>query len=111
MFDDTVSGFGRVVEARAIKGGDSVRFRFVNLAAYSAFYIWFESADVEVIELDGVRYDPMKTKGFSLAPGQRISVILRTSASQTGSGRIFASLGESLPAAHPLPSMRESLNS
>lgn len=59
------------------------RFRFINMSAYSQFFIAFEDHSVYVIEVDGVllengtTMDKTLTEGFVLGPGQRISVLLQ----------------------------------
>jgi len=58
------------------------RFRFVNMSAYSQFFVAIEGHSVYIIEVDGVLLDTgtnlaaTLTEGFVLAPGQRISVLL-----------------------------------
>ncbi|KAH8900572.1 hypothetical protein GQ53DRAFT_801142 [Thozetella sp. PMI_491] len=61
-----------------IKNGAN-RFRFINLSAFSPFFIQFEGHRVTVIELDGVLVDaPGDTEGFVVMPGQRASVIVNS---------------------------------
>jgi FtsP/CotA-like multicopper oxidase with cupredoxin domain len=59
------------------------RFRFLNMSAYSQFFIAFEDHSVHVIEVDGLllengaTMEKTLTIGFVLGPGQQISVLLQ----------------------------------
>jgi FtsP/CotA-like multicopper oxidase with cupredoxin domain len=69
------------------------RLRFINMSAFSRYYIWIQGGDdkdLEVIEIDGVMLklgSPGETthvtRGIELAPGQRVSVVTGIPSSQS----------------------------
>ncbi|KAK4451977.1 multicopper oxidase [Podospora aff. communis PSN243] len=80
------------------------RFRFINMSAYSQFFIMFEQHRVTPIEVDGVLINPtgQLTEGFTLAPGQRLSVIVHSMANPgTKPFRILVSLDPQLAPSFP----------
>ncbi len=59
-------------------GKTHTRFRLINMSAYSHFVVTFDGHPVTVIEVDGVLIEQSKeTYGFQIAPGQRISVLVK----------------------------------
>ena len=86
------------------------RFRFVNMSAYSQFFVAVEDHSVYVIEVDGVLLDTganlaaTRTDGFVLAPGQRVSVLLEhktVAAVRAKPYRILAALDPRMGPAKP----------
>jgi hypothetical protein len=71
--------------------GETHRFRVINLSAISRYYIYLAdlTRKVTVIEIDGVRVEPVATQGFELASGQRISFTLQGAAVGTAAAKLI----------------------
>ena len=72
-----------ITGSTAAGGRKRTRFRFINMSAFSQFFIAIEDHPVSIIEVDGVLLDnspgalaATRTEGIVLAPGQRVSVLL-----------------------------------
>jgi hypothetical protein len=65
--------------------GTTARLRFINMAAFSEYYVFFAvggvplTTEVQVVELDGVLVDRLpntgSVTGFSISSGQRVSIL------------------------------------
>lgn len=80
------------------------RFRFINMSSFSQFFVLFEQHSVTTVEVDGVLIDPTNqlTEGFTMAPGQRVSVIVKSMVSPGKNPyRILVSLDPSIAPSFP----------
>jgi len=88
-------------EVKPSTKGNTVRtrFRFINMSAFSQFFVRFEQHKVTTVEVDGVLINPdgQGTDGFTVAPGQRVSVVLEsmTNPDPQNGYRILVALGKS----------------
>ena len=79
LFND-VGGHNAALGAAAktveIGCNQKIRLRFVNLSSHSRFYVFFaDKRTFNVVELDGISYQPRETDIFELASGQRVSIV------------------------------------
>jgi len=61
-----------------VEPGKTYMLRMVNMAAFAAQYIWFESHTFRVVEVDGIYTEPMEAEMLYLTAAQRVSVLLTT---------------------------------
>jgi FtsP/CotA-like multicopper oxidase with cupredoxin domain len=67
------------------------------MSAFTQFFVKIIRHSVTVIEVDGISVtSPGKTDGFVLAPGQRLSVVLDSDATLSGSFPIIVAAGKFL---------------
>lgn len=65
--------------------GGTARLRIINTSSFAQFYVFAsDGRQFQVIELDGVKVTPRSSPGFSIASGQRVSVLF------TGNGQAAA---------------------
>ncbi|KAJ3031070.1 UNVERIFIED_CONTAM: hypothetical protein HDU68_006658 [Siphonaria sp. JEL0065] len=64
--------------------GKTYKFRFVSFAALVSYDIYIEGHDMFVVEVDGVDVQPSLQKAFSIAPAQRVAVIVKARAAGDG---------------------------
>ncbi|KAK0627441.1 Cupredoxin [Immersiella caudata] len=76
------------------------RFRFINMSSFSQFFVKFEQHIVTTVEVDGILINPdgQETEGFTVAAGQRVSVVLesKTEPDPNNGYRILVALDPSL---------------
>ena len=70
-----LDGFNNNVSLK-FEPGKTYRLRFINMAAFSPFYIWMEGHDMRMIEADGIDMHELPIKEFSISAGQRYSVLV-----------------------------------
>jgi len=95
LFNDQIEGLSTNTRTKyMITQGKKTRFRFINLSAFTQFFVWFSSHKVTVIEVDGILIQEIKpTEGFVVSPGQRVSVLLEPQ-TLTGIYKIMVALGQ-----------------
>lgn len=64
-------------EVVRVERGGTTRLRIVNGGTATAFFIDTGALDAECIAVDGSRCQPLKSRRFPLAQGQRIDLLLR----------------------------------
>ena len=51
------------------------RVRIINMSSHARFYFWFhDKRKFDIIELDGVSYEPKQTDMVEISSGQRVSI-------------------------------------
>ncbi|KAI8970040.1 Cupredoxin [Mycotypha africana] len=60
------------------KPGKTYRIRLINMSGLAVFKVAIDDHEMTVIEVDGVLTEPVETAMVYMAPGQRISVLLKT---------------------------------
>lgn len=77
-FGNTLTVNGRLSETFAVRAGERIRLRLVNVANARLFGIHFEGHDPQVIAYDGHPVEPHRPPGGQvlLGPGQRADLIL-----------------------------------
>ncbi len=62
----------------SVQPGKTYHFRLINMAAFSAMYVWFEGHSMRVIEVDGIYTEPAEANMLYLTAAQRYSVLVTT---------------------------------
>lgn len=73
-----------------IQPGKTYLFRFINMAAFAAQYVWFEEHTMKIVEVDGVYTEPTDAKMLYLTAAQRFSVLVTA---KNDTSRNFAFVG------------------
>ena len=54
------------------------KIRIVNLASHARFYFWFhDKRKFQIVELDGVAYQPKEVDMMEISSGQRASILVK----------------------------------
>ncbi|KAK3387606.1 Cupredoxin [Podospora didyma] len=61
-----------------VEPGKTYLFRMINIGAFAGQYIWFESHNMTIIEVDGVYTQPAEAERIYLSAAQRCSFLLTT---------------------------------
>lgn len=59
-----------------VKSSDRVRLRVISSSANAPYYFTIDNHTLEVVEMDGVEIEPIKTTRLFMNPGQRYSVVV-----------------------------------
>lgn len=59
-----------------VQPGKTYMFRMVNMAAFSAPYVWFEGHTMRVVEVDGIYTEPAEANMLYMTAAQRYSVLI-----------------------------------
>ncbi|KAI9846859.1 MAG: hypothetical protein M1837_003471 [Sclerophora amabilis] len=73
------------------------RFRFINMSAFSKFFLKIPEHQMEVREVDGIYIEPVVTTGIEIAPGQRVSVIITSNSNAAQGKKSFPLIATSDP--------------
>ncbi|KAI7821613.1 multicopper oxidase-domain-containing protein [Kickxella alabastrina] len=73
-----INGYdGALARPLAFQPGKTYRIRLVNMASMPEAEFVIDDHDLQIIEVDGVRTKPKTVKVVRLAPGQRLSVLVK----------------------------------
>ncbi|KAH0565751.1 hypothetical protein GP486_000848 [Trichoglossum hirsutum] len=61
-----------------VQPGKTYLVRMINMAAFAAQYVWFESHTMRIVEVDGVYTEPKDADMIYVTAAQRYSVLLTT---------------------------------
>ncbi|KAI8611802.1 iron transport multicopper oxidase FET3 precursor [Chytriomyces sp. MP71] len=64
--------------------GKTTKFRFVSFASLVTYSVYIEGHDMYVVEVDGVDVEPSLQSSFSIAPAQRVSILVKARAPGNG---------------------------
>ena len=72
--------------------GKTYRLRFINMAAIAMFHVWIDGHQMHMIEADGEDMEKLPVKTFSVAAGQRYSVLVTAKNSTSHNYQLHANM-------------------
>ena len=86
-----------------VAGGETLRFRIINAASMSTYYVMFDGLKATAIAVDANLIEPFEHEGFWVAPAQRMDVIVTIP--NDASGHYLLTAHVEGTTSHPLASM------
>ncbi|EON62388.1 ferrooxidoreductase Fet3 [Coniosporium apollinis CBS 100218] len=79
-----------------VQPGKTYMFRMVNMAAFSAPYVWFEGHTMRVVEVDGIYTEPAEANMLYMTAAQRYSVLITMNNDTSSNFAFVASMDQDL---------------
>lgn len=79
-----------------VQANETVQLRIANTAAFTAYTLYIEGTEFDIVEVDGVYTEPARTQSIYVGVGQRYSLLFNTSEDANKVYRIISVADSSL---------------